>query len=360
MERIITKLKFWRVHNLNIRRLNFYIQISVVVFFLISIATGIYILGKAPALFLSKADVDSSDLYISPEIVKTTVGNTFSTNVFLFPNGNNVEGVDVVLEFDPNYLKVNSVSTPENSGLNPFVSRIDPQNGKVQFSAFYIPEGVKQTISSDLHLASIFFQALKSTTVPIKLTFNYSSGGTDDSNIAIVKDGNVLDALLRKPNEVEINIFDISASPTQELTNKSPELIATPVLRPTDTQPTPLQNSSSSPSLTIVPDLTQTPIYNTRPVTFQESLLVYRAELKNFFWMLNRLEVVAYDSLSPDVELIVYDYSNPPESKKIGNLDYNKKTQIYKKRFFVFGTPSRIFIKSSKGARKEVSVNIKK
>ncbi len=118
-----------------------------------------------------------------------SAGQTYPVGILLDSGSDEIDGVDVVILFDPTKVKVAS-SEITNAGLLEQVSlnKIDNVNGKIRFSALtFTPKKVNGI------LGSFRFQPL--TTGEVSFAFDFKPGATVDSNVA--RHGSASDALDR-------------------------------------------------------------------------------------------------------------------------------------------------------------------
>lgn len=164
---------------------------------------------------------DQPSLYLSPSSGKVPAGGMFTATVFLSTGGNDVSGVDAVLTFDPQILKVVSTAKGNIPAFIAYFENIDNDNGKVTVSALISPDvtEVEETTAGSqprpnqtpvngqgLKLATVTFKALPirspaPTSSPVlaevqtPVDFDFTPKNKNDSNIAEYhKGGDILAA----------------------------------------------------------------------------------------------------------------------------------------------------------------------
>jgi hypothetical protein len=112
------------------------------------------------------------------------VGDEIKVSVFIDSGGRIVDGLDVILRYNPAYLEVEGGEKFLDSSDSVFSvfpsSKIDPQKGKIVFSALATPP--KGKFEGKGRVASISFKAKKKGETEISFVFAPSS--TIDTNVS--------------------------------------------------------------------------------------------------------------------------------------------------------------------------------
>ncbi len=224
------------------------IKITSFVLF-VSAVFAMAIVNKGPKFSLySRAFGNPSILYLTPSgQVDVGVGEVVFGQVFLLPENNLVGGVDVVLNYDPEYLEVQDITEPVDFLFGTFISDVDQVNGKIRLSTLAYSGNEPTTLvggTTAVRLADISFFTLTAGTTTI--SFDYVIDDTNDSNVSIIDGNLVVDALVAPVTELMINIQGSQPTPTPS-----------PVPSPTPTSP-----PSPTPTPSLEPSPTPTPQSN--------------------------------------------------------------------------------------------------
>ena len=271
-------------------------------FILFATIAGLYLIGREK-IFSPRALDNSSILTITPETADVEVGQTLATQIFLIPQDNPVSGVDVILNYDPDIISISSVNKNSNCLLGDFSYNIDEGAGKVEMTFLGFEEGdVISPVTETTALADISIQALQPTSGTM-IYFGYEYNSTTDTNIGVLYDNGVVDSLYEQPNNLSITVTE----------NINP----TPSVPPAD-----------------------------------ETITIKRAIYRQ---AINKLEVIAKDSLNGEVSLLVY---NGDQSIFYGELIYNDKANVFSRSFVATEAPTEILIVSSTGLQQSFAVTI--
>ena len=251
---------YWSSFKDNFKSSKFLISISLFYFLAFATVITAYLVRKQASL-TTQAAIAPSAFSLSPTSTTVNVGDQINAQVYLLPQGNPVSGTDVILKFDPAYLRAVTVNQNPNSGFGTFLSNIDTTLGQVTFSTLaYLNDQPTAAVTQSALLGSVVFEALS----PIPQTFvsfDYTQGGTTDSNISVISNSQVVDALLQSPSPLAVAIQTFAPTPTSKPT-------ATPTLKPTST-PTPSPTSTPTPR----PTATPTPSPTATPTSIQPTLI---------------------------------------------------------------------------------------
>ncbi len=145
-------------------------------------------MGIMGLLFALAANASAATLTLSPSSKSVNVGDTFSIDVLLDTQGQNVDGVDLqALNYNPYYLQLQDAD-PNTSGTqiqagalmpSTLANSVDTTNGKIVFSQV---ANAGSTYNGSGKLATVTFKALVAGTANV--SFDYTAGATTDSNIA--------------------------------------------------------------------------------------------------------------------------------------------------------------------------------
>lgn len=127
-------------------------------------------------------------LHFTPTHVTTDVGETKIVRLKLLPHQESVIGVDVVLQFDPQLVKIEDIAS---TGV--FSQRFGPKhdNGRTRVS-FANTVDTYQTKAEDI--AQVFVTGLKETS-RTTVTIEFAAGKTQDSNVAVAGGRDALTAV---------------------------------------------------------------------------------------------------------------------------------------------------------------------
>lgn len=136
----------------------------------------------------TEGSVNGVSLMLSPNVRTVSKGETFSIEVILDTQGQQVDGVDIFsLNFDQDLLQVvdqdNKVSGVQVTAgtLMPrnIMNRVDNKTGQIQFSQVVDAGG--STFVGNGVLATVTFRAQKSGSASLK--FDFKAGNTADTNV---------------------------------------------------------------------------------------------------------------------------------------------------------------------------------
>jgi hypothetical protein len=194
-----------------------------------------------------RAAVNPSSLTAVPANINTTVGSTFQVTIHLLPNNNLVSGADVVLSYNPNYVQPQSITKATASPFQTFSSNINTANQTIEFMQIAYDGNQPATItgSTSVQLATITFQALQATPQTSNINFAYQQNATNDSNVTVISDDAVVDALVQ-PDPISVTITS-GGTPTPTPTGAQPTSAPTP----TGAAPTPTPGPSGTPGPSI-------------------------------------------------------------------------------------------------------------
>ncbi|HEX5430314.1 MAG TPA: cohesin domain-containing protein [Patescibacteria group bacterium] len=165
-----------------------FIVIAVVVWALLNNQIVAFITGTNGLPTTVRVTSSSAVLALDPQTTTVKVGDKFAANIVLDTASTDVDGVDVYsLHYDPTILRVDD-DVPSKPGVQIMPGEImdinaanivDDKSGTIKFSQ--VSAG-----GTSFHgrgtLATIHFTALAAG--PAFLTFDFSQGGTTDSNAA--------------------------------------------------------------------------------------------------------------------------------------------------------------------------------
>lgn len=135
----------------------------------------------------------------------TVVCDTFTVDIYLAElAGKQVSGIDIYLDYEPQKLEALSISTAGGIFADYPLRAIDSAAGRVAIGA---KASVGSPVTSGGKIASVSFRALR-TSGTTRLAFEYTAGGTADSNIT--EAGTATD-LLTEPAAVTYTLANESA-----------------------------------------------------------------------------------------------------------------------------------------------------
>lgn len=146
------------------------------------------ILGTVGFLFAFAATASAATLTLSPSSQTVSAGDTFSVDILLDTQGQPIDGVDLqALNYNPYNLQLQDadaqqMGTQIQAGTlmpSTLANSVDTTNGKIVFSQI---TNAGSTYTGSGKLATVTFKALVAGTA--KLTFDFTSGATADSNVA--------------------------------------------------------------------------------------------------------------------------------------------------------------------------------
>lgn len=159
-----------------------------------------------------------------PSSLTLTAGETKAVDVMVSPNGNQVVGVDLIIQFDPTAISLQQIT---NRGAFPtqLGTQIDNSSGTAKV-AFSNPVGVYLT--NPATVAEIVLTG-KNPTANTALTFSFIAGKTNDTNVVIPHGQDSLTTV----GPLTLTVTDgTSASPGPDPT-PTPSPGATPIPTPT-------------------------------------------------------------------------------------------------------------------------------
>jgi len=124
------------------------------------------------------------------------LGEKIEIQVMVDSGGYKTNGVDVVLNFDPQYLKFEKLDYSESlfKTFPPYLV----EKEKIRFSALSLPQ---ESFEGKGKVATLFFKTLKKGET--KISFDFQPHSTTDSNIALYGKGK---DVLQKVNNLSISI----------------------------------------------------------------------------------------------------------------------------------------------------------
>lgn len=127
-----------------------------------------------------------------------SLGKEFKVDIILDSQEQEVDGVDIILNYDPNILEALAEKVEKGEILTNFVfNQIDKETGIIRFSAL---SQFDQTFAGQGILASIDFKVLKP--VQTTISFDFEQGLTEDTNIASQGQD-----ILKQANNLEITSY---------------------------------------------------------------------------------------------------------------------------------------------------------
>lgn len=130
--------------------------------------------------FLIVEQVEASKLVIDPPTGTYSVGQQFQSKIFLDTQGTNTAGVDVLLKYDPELIKITNV---QNGNIyNKYVGqKIDNDIGSFGLSGIVALDD-ESGFSGSGTFAIVVFEGIKPGTASVD--FDFSPGVSSDSNVA--------------------------------------------------------------------------------------------------------------------------------------------------------------------------------
>jgi hypothetical protein len=177
------------------------------------------------ALFAVPAYAAAATLTLSPASNTVSIGQTFTVDVLLDTSGQAVDGVDVhYLNYNPYFLQLqdSDATTPGTQVMagalmpSTLTNQTDVTNGKIDFSQI-TASGSKYTGSGTL--AKLTFKALVAGST--RVSFDYSSGNTTDSNIASAG-GDILTSVTDAQVAINYPTTPVNAGDTASSTPTNP------------------------------------------------------------------------------------------------------------------------------------------
>lgn len=151
--------------------------------------------------YISHADFQNAKLVFAPEVLTAAVGDNVESKIYLFPENNEVTGVDIDLSFDPNSLEVVSASKAEGSGFENFQYTVEDNQSsgsailKISTTTYSGGEPSNPVGGTDpVEVASIVFKALSQGPATVEFIYN-GYGDTTDCNVIVVEGEQIIDVL---------------------------------------------------------------------------------------------------------------------------------------------------------------------
>lgn len=175
--------------------------------------------------------VHAASLTFAPSSLNATVGQQISTTLSLDPQGDQVIGTDIILTYNPSYVKVISVVNRQTLPGNP-ATIINNASGTTKFSLIN-PYGIYT--STPGAIADITLEPIQAGSSQINLVM--SPGATNDTNVAIPHGLDSLNSVqsvtltAHTPTtntETVTLVVTQTPTPTPKKTTKLPELETTP------------------------------------------------------------------------------------------------------------------------------------
>ncbi|HEY4695039.1 MAG TPA: cohesin domain-containing protein [Candidatus Nanoarchaeia archaeon] len=136
--------------------------------------TAILILGFA-ILAPKFSSVWASKLILNPPFSNVEEGKDLEVEIVLQSDGERVDGVDVSLMYDADYLELKELREGGFFGTYPIKQ---DESGKLKLTALAPKDGVE--VFGDVVVANLIFEVLDSGQT--KLSFDFEKGGTKESN----------------------------------------------------------------------------------------------------------------------------------------------------------------------------------
>jgi len=131
-------------------------------------------------IFNKQVDYKKAILSLFVEQEEIKAGDEIKVNIILDTQSQPVDGVDVILKYDPLVLKAQDKEVKKGEVFTNFMTNeINQETGIIKFSALSQPG---QAFTGQGVLAFIDFQALKQGQTPISFVFEPAS--TQDTNVA--------------------------------------------------------------------------------------------------------------------------------------------------------------------------------
>lgn len=143
--------------------------------------------------------VFASSLILNPPFGNVDAGKDLSLDVVLKGEEEVIDGVDVVVSYDVNLLRVKEIKDGKFFGSYPLKK---DDNGKIRITALAPKDGVK--IFGDIVVVTLNFEILDSGSTKINLEF--TEGDTKESNAPV--HGTTLDSL----KEVKSGSYNVTAT----------------------------------------------------------------------------------------------------------------------------------------------------
>jgi hypothetical protein len=176
-----------------------------------SFLLAIFLFFTFPAI--AQTPGDKASITFSPEQIVTSVGESFSTELWLNTDGVSVGGVGAKINFDPTVLQVESIQTHPIFPDYP-ATMYDNQTGKVVISG--IVQSADTLYMGNDQFATVTWKTLASGTTTISLSFEPNQ--TQDSNIAVLF-GN--GDILQQVNSVQVSVAAQAMTDTPILTQQT-------------------------------------------------------------------------------------------------------------------------------------------
>jgi hypothetical protein len=164
----------------------------IILLLIIAQGFGIYWAVKTKKITY-KADIDQfpGTFSLSPTIGSHQVGEDFNIQVKIDAKGDQVQGAQIILHYDPQILKVQDSLTdvsgtqikPEALFPNYINNYIDEQAGTITLAGYIVPPEDPITISGEQLFATVTFNALKESS-GTNVSFEYTRNDPNKTGIA--------------------------------------------------------------------------------------------------------------------------------------------------------------------------------
>ena len=192
---------------------------------------------------------------VNPQVV----GNPFSVKVMVDTAGQGIDGVDAKITFDPSVLTVTDLDQGTETGFTSYPAlTYDNSAGTVTISTNIGSGASPATVNgSTVHVGTVFFSP-KAVTAGTNVTFDYTAGGRNDSNIVLSDSVDSSD-----PTDIlsSVDTLTIIAQATAPTATPIPTVAptATPTAVPTVPPATPTSAPGTTATPTVAPTATATP-----------------------------------------------------------------------------------------------------
>lgn len=156
-------------------------------------------------LNLSAVSAASAGLKFSTNTLSVTKGEQRSVGLVLVPSGNSVVGVDLILHFDPQHLKVIDIIDKKVLSAMPY-KNIDNSQGIVKAA---LSNNYGKYTTEEAVFAELVIEARE--TASTNISFDYALGKTTDTNVAVLGGNDVLG----KVDNLTVTISSANSSPGQ-------------------------------------------------------------------------------------------------------------------------------------------------
>jgi len=164
-------------------------------------------------MFLASTDALAATFSLSPAS-GSTVSGTFDVTINLSElSGKQVSGVDIYLNYEPEKLEAQEISTTNGIFTSYPLKTIDSTSGKIAIGA---SASAFSPVTTEGAIATITFKAL-ATSGSTTLSFDYTEGSTTDSNIT--EAGTATDILTQPPTVT----YNFGTTTTPSTTTSTPK-----------------------------------------------------------------------------------------------------------------------------------------